>query len=141
MRRVFDLAAAVLMSMILIVGVFTVGPMLETRYFPVYSKFTLDHIAPQPNGRTIIYSTFTKYRDCVPIGFAWYVGDGINVRQLQVIVLRADHEAPTPVRPVGTQRMSPFEVDASPEEIASLAFAEVYTRCHPLWTTRSEVFP
>lgn len=131
----------VLLFMALAVFIFSVGPLIEERFFPVYSKFTIVEAVNVPGGVRAVFR-FTKWRNCDPSerGIAWYHGDeGSGFTQL-----RTENLGPPAVlpRPIGTQRTNPWLFQGIDElDLRSEVFAEVYARCHPLWITRTVVFP
>lgn len=125
---------------VLFMALFILGPVVETKFFPVYSKFEIVSVEPYGKGQSLATFRFTKYRQCDPQGFAWYSGElGAAFRQLTV-KMQAPTDNPAP-RPLGLQETSPYIIDATPDQIRRAVFAEIYNRCHPLWTTRSEIYP
>ena len=127
----------ILGSMVLILAIFTIGPMVETRYFPVYSKFRIIETVAKEKGLEVT-ARFTKFRNCDPQGFAWFIGDFKGLMQLPVrsIVLPG-----TVHRPLGTQLTAPFLVQGLAAEDLQYLYAETYHHCHPLWITRSVIYP
>jgi hypothetical protein len=122
--------------MVLVLVVWTVGPMLETRLFPVYSKFKIVNIEPNPKGLMVTVQ-FTKYRNCDPQGYAWYVGDfGKGFEQLNIKA-----RSTTTVRPLGTQITQPFLIEGLEVKDLPMLSAEITNRCHPLWPTLSIIYP
>lgn len=125
----------------LLVLVFTFGPVFETRFFPVYSKFKIVSVERISATTSKAVFQFTKRRQCEPQGFAWYFGEpGGAFRQLQVFIDRPKN-AGNFIRPIGTQTTDPYIIEATVEQLASATFAEIYNRCHPFWLTRSEIYP
>lgn len=113
-----------------------VGPAVETRFFPVYSKFVVEEVRVVEGG-TMARFRFTKYRECNARGWAWFIGDfGAISRQVEV--------RPTDdpiIRPMGESVSNPYFIAAAPEQVRDQMHAEIYSRCHPLWLTRSVVYP
>lgn len=58
--------------------VYTVGPSLETRMWPVVAKLQILSVKSRTDGRTEIRAAFRKLRGCEYLGIAWYVGDRPN---------------------------------------------------------------
>lgn len=137
--KILNFVFAVLVSMLLILGFFLLGPEIETRFFPVYSKFRLISAEALPDGKTFARFEFTKFRNCDPQGFAFFNGElGTAFTQVTTRVRGSAIRA----RPLGTQQSYPYEfTDITPEELATTVFAEIYSHCHPLWTTRTKVYP
>lgn len=125
-------------AMILFMGLFVVGPVVETKLFPVYSKFALVSVEPFGDGQSRAVFEFTKHRQCEPQGSAWFAGEfGAAFRQLP---MRIDGRI-AGTRPLGRQLTSPYIIDALPELVRDGVFAEIYSRCHPFWLTRSAIYP
>lgn len=125
--------------MVLISAVFVFGPPLESKLTPVYSKFRIISIEPYGEGQTRAVFEFTKWRQCAPQGFAWYAGNpGAAFRQIDVEIEQQVGGAP---RPLGVQQSSPYILDVAPEDLTGIVFAEIYSRCHFLWTTRTDIYP
>lgn len=125
-------------AMILFMGFFVVGPVIETKVFPVYSKFEVVSIEPYGDGQSRAVFKFQKLRQCDPQGSAWYAGEfGAAFRQLP---MKIDGQSGS-VRPLGEQLTSPYIIDATPEMVAEGVFAEIFSRCHPFWQTRSSIYP
>jgi len=59
------------------------------------------------------------------------------MRQLDV---KSRRVVPAPSVPVGRHRTK-LDVDVNPVEFANGIYAEVFSRCHPFWVTRSVVLP
>ena len=138
-RQALNFALSSCGALVLMMGIFTIGPEIETRFWPVYSKFEIVSIEPYGKDQSLATFRYNKLRQCAPQGFAWYAGElGGAFRQLTVKT-----ETPTTgtVRPLGLQLSSPYVIDAKPETIRSAVFAELYSRCWPLWTTRSVIYP
>lgn len=121
-----------------IFGVFFIGPEIETRWFPVYSKFVVVSVGSDLENGSVVVVEYTRYRNCFAQGYAWYHGDfGTNYRQLDAQRIRSPGSVPSsPERTI-----SRFSVDITPDEFASGVWIEMFSRCHFLWTTRSVVFP
>jgi hypothetical protein len=127
-----------LVVLVLIMVTWTVGPWIETTYFPVYSKFSVVEVKPHIEGLELTLR-FTKLRNCDPQGFAWYVGDlGPGKRELPIA---RSQPYSTVHRPLGTQMTQPLVVRGLRIEDLPQLYAEVYNRCHPLWITRSIIYP
>lgn len=131
---------SVLLSMTMILVFFAVVPEMETKFYPVYSKFRLVN-AQQVGDKTIASFEFTKFRNCAPQGFGFYAGElGATAQQLSVRV-RASDLRRLPV-PLGTQISAPYEIEGiTAKELSNTVYAIVYSHCHFLWITRSVIFP
>lgn len=130
----------VLGLMVLISAFFVFGRPLEMQFFPVYSKFEILSIEPYGADQSRAVFRYTKYRDCDPQGFSWYAGDPAAAFR-QIGIERDGGAIGSAPRPLGTQQSSPFIIDATPEQMQDIVFAEIYSRCHFLWTTRTDIYP
>lgn len=126
---------------ILLIGFFVIGPWLETKWFPVYSKFQIIKAEKYSDHESLVTFRFTKLRQCDPQGSAWFFGEvGAAYRQIRIIIQRPAG-VDSVIRPVGTHISNPYLMDITVEELANATFAEIYNRCHPFWLTRSVIFP
>lgn len=122
--------------------VWTVGPSLETRFFPAVSKLTVVEMHDDPAGRAVIMAEFTKLRDCEFLGLAWYRGDPAGgFERVPVILLRQPGDASSPNRPTGTQRAGPWLIGVPSSEIPGNSFARLSHRCHGFWITTTDFYP
>jgi hypothetical protein len=126
--------------MVAMMGFFTIGPELETRLWPAYGKFRLVSVEASGDGLSRAVFDFEKKRECTPAGFAWFNGELGSSYQI------VDYEVEGPGgngvrRPVGFHRSSPYLIEATPDDVRTRLLGEIYSRCHPFWVTRSEVYP
>lgn len=120
-----------------IMFVMWVGPAFETRFFPVYSRFEVLTAEKVEDG-TIATFKFTKYRDCAPRGWAWYIGEfGAISRQVEVKAVGGAK----PNRKLGPNVSSRHLIAAEPQQVRDDMYAEILSDCHGLWLTRSVVRP
>lgn len=139
MTRFQTFVCGVLAAMVLVSALFVFGQPLETRFMPVYSKFEITSVEPHGEAQSRVVFRFTKYRACDPQGFSWYAGDpAASFRQ---IIIQREGGQGGGSRPLGTQESSPFIIDATPEQLRNIVFAEIYSRCHFLWNTRTDIYP
>lgn len=121
-------------------GVLTLGPYIETRFFPVYSKFEIVKIDETPSGGSRVVFRYTKLRSCPPSGFMWFIGEpGGAFRQVDILSARPPGARVN--RPLGENTSVPYEIDVPPQELLERGFATIYNNCHALWTTRSVIYP
>lgn len=114
-----------------------IGPAIETRFLPVYSRFEVESAEPVEGG-TLVSFRFTKYRTCEARGWAWYIGEfGAVSRQVEI----SPAQAISRNRPLGESVSSPYIMAASPDEIRTQMHAEIYSDCGLPWYTRSVVYP
>jgi hypothetical protein len=121
---------------------FTVGPSLETRWFPVVSKLEVLSIEPYGEGQSLIRAAFQKKRDCEYIGAAWFVGDrATEFERVSLVLMRSEGDTSSPNRPLGYQRAGPWIVGVPPYELRNRSFATLTHRCHPFWNSVTNFFP
>lgn len=148
-NKLASLFLAFVYALCLIVGVggmlftfFTIGPSLETRYFPAVSKLQILSIEPVGDHSTLIRAAFEKRRDCEYIGITWFVGDRASeFERVSVLLKRADGDTSSPNRPLGYQRAGPWVIGLPPGDLINRSFAQLHHRCHPFWTTATDFFP
>lgn len=122
--------------------IWTVGPTLETRLFPVVGKLAILRIEALPDGRLAVYAAFRKLRACDYIGIAWYRGvQAGSFERVPIALLRERGDVSSPNRPVGFQTSGPWQVAIPPDQIRNNSFVELFHRCHPFWVTRTEFYP
>jgi hypothetical protein len=118
----------------------TVGPVAETRLWPVYTSYELVSVQEISPGRSSVVVAFNKVRSCEPAGYAWYKGSRES-GQFAEIEVRSVSTGTTIGRPLGRQLSQPFEVSASPADLRDV-FINVFHRCpFQPWVTKSEVYP
>lgn len=138
--KIIHMALNIIIALLLLMGFFAFGPVIESRFFPVYSKFQLTSAVPTDDGNTRAIFTFTKFRNCAPQGFAFFNGELGNA--FYQVTTRVQGGPDTRARPLGTQESYPYElVGITPEDLATTVFAEIYSHCHSLWLTRTKVYP
>ncbi|MGB3244645.1 MAG: hypothetical protein WBB25_08930 [Sulfitobacter sp.] len=127
-------AAFTAICMALTPALFSVGPYLEARFFPVVRGTTILNEELGAGGVSF-FVRFRKVRQCTFLGLAWYVGE------VRVPVIFAPTARNSPrSRPLGGQHTGPWLVSAEQSTVrGNTAFA--YHRCHPLWVTISEFYP
>jgi len=136
-NRVRDAILGVLFVMVTVMVIGTFGPAIETRFFPVYSKFELVS-ADETEGGTVAQFRYEKLRECPAQGFAWYVGE-LGAASRQIVV-----EPVNPVngpRGVGAHVTTPYLMDVDLRHIKDGMRAEIFNRCHAFWVSRTEIYP
>lgn len=124
-------------------AVFTIGPTVEKRLFPVISKLTIVSLTADPNGNAVIVADFTKYRACQYLGITWFRGkpDGYFERVTVTLRPASEQDDSGTTRPPGTQRSGPWVIGIPVGEIESNSFAKLYYACHRLWVTEADFYP
>lgn len=129
-----------------LMSIFTLGPAVETRLFPVVSKLNLLSVEREGDN-TLVKADFTKLRPCEYIGITWFrhtlAPDGADLEQRIPVILRRDpDDTSSPNRPLGRTIAGPWElVGVTPEQVKGESVALLYHRCHPFWTTTTEFYP
>lgn len=119
-----------------------VAPTIETRSFPVYSKFEIVTAEQTPDGVLAVFK-FTKHRDCEPRGLSWYLGEiGTSTA-----VNASAPEGVRPNRPIGPSTSSPYLLEGiTVSDLQTRVIAQLRNQCtifgFPLpWVTVSDVYP
>lgn len=123
-------------------SVYTVGPAIETRFWPAVSKLLIVNLSEDDHGNSVVMAQFTKIRDCEYLGIAWFRGmpEG-GFERVPVTLLRKPGDTSSPNRPTGTQKAGPWIVAMSPDQLRVNSFARLTHRCHPFWITTTEFWP
>lgn len=136
-NRVRDLILGILFISVMVMVAGTVGPAVETRFFPVYSRFELIRADATAEG-TVAQFRYVKLRECPAQGFSWYVGElGAASRQVVVEPTRPLNQP----RSVGEHITTPYLMDVDLRHIKDGMRAEIFNRCHPFWISRTEIYP
>lgn len=134
-----------ILTMVVIMSFGTIGPEIETRFFPVYTKFAVKSIERGVGGdSTTVVFRYSKLRDCVSLGSAWYLRTpdsdlGPN-RPLDYSVLYPPGHT-TNSRPIGRHESRPMVFATNPEEFMAQANGDIHSRCHPFWLSKTTIFP
>jgi hypothetical protein len=141
-RFLWESAFYAIMFVTVTFTVFTVGPWLESRVFPVVGKLVILRAEPTPSGGTLIYAAFSKKRDCEYVGISWHrrLPDG-SIERLPITLHRAAGDVSSPNRPVGSTVAGPWELPVPFDELKADTFALLQHRCHSFWITTTEFFP
>ncbi len=121
--------------------IYTAGPWLETRFWPVVSKLTILQTEMTGPAQTKIWAYFTKMRACDYIGIAWYQIEGDDVIRVPLQLLREPGDLSSPNRPIGSTKAGPWIVDIPRDLVKSKSYVELQHRCHPFWVTTTEFYP
>lgn len=140
--RAIDWFLNALIFLMMVISIWWVGPLAETRLYPVVSPLTITKIEPAGPDQSRIMIEFEKYRNCPPIGVFWYNGraDGVFSAVKFTVETRPVDE-PHVNRPLGKQTAGPWLVDLPPDQVLTAAFVETQHQCHPLWPTVSKFGP
>lgn len=149
MSKTFSLIYAIVQGVcvtfvvLCMIGLFySIGPALETKYWPVVTKLKIESVEPQIDGWVKIRVSFTKIRDCEYAGLGWYKGQRPDdFERVAVIIQRDPKDTGSPNRPLGKQRSGPWLIAVNKEELKYQSFAQLWHRCHPFWTTVTEFYP
>ena len=122
--------------------VWTVGPAVETRFWPAVSKLTIIAMHENDEGMAVLDAQFNKFRDCEYLGIAWFLRqDDGSFERVPVILQRREGDTSSPNRPTGTQRAGPWIIGMSTADLTSRSFARLSHRCNPFWVTTTDFYP
>lgn len=122
-----------LIGLALLPGLFTVGPVIETRFFPVVDNVQIEDLKRHDEGVSF-YVRFDKLRPCEFLGVSWYEG-----AMRRGVAFEPDSALYPRTRPVGDQYAGPWLVTSVRTLDGTHAVA--HHRCHPLWVTASPFYP
>lgn len=135
-------ALATGLALLTAVVFWTIGPNIETRYFPVLDKLQIVSIGSVSPTMSEIQVTFTKRRNCEYVGMSWYYRDPVTgIERVALIQGKAPGDETPPNRPLGFQRAGPWKVGIAAGELKGKSFVQAFHFCHGLWTTRTEFYP
>lgn len=134
LTRLSSGALSLALCMALTPAVFTAGPWIENRFFPVVVGAEVGPLGRDEMGVEFDIR-FEKVRPCEFLGLAWYEGP------VRMAVDFGPTEAPGPIpatRPMGMQHAGPWRIWG----LESLTGTRAYTmhRCHPLWITITDFY-
>lgn len=122
--------------------VYTVGPWVETKYFPVLEKLQIVSVQMDGVEQSLVYTAFTKLRDCGYVGTAWYWKreDG-SLERVPFASIRKTGDTSSPNRALGYQRAGPWQIGMPAPQIVPNSVVEIFHSCWPFWTTRTAWYP
>lgn len=140
---VVKLLCAIVIFFAFLFTVFTLGPSVEARLFPVVSKLTIVSLTADTDGNAVITAEFTKHRDCQYLGITWFHGkpDGYFSRATVILRPGSGTDDSGTTRPPGTQRSGPWVIGIPVDEIETNSFAMLSHQCHPFWVTTTDFYP
>lgn len=139
--KALDMSLTCVGAVLFAAAIATLGPALETQFFPVYSTFEIASIKETPDGGSEVVFRYTKKRDCNPAGITWFIGDpGGAYRQVELLSTRPQGSLPVN-KPLGQNLSAPYKIDVAPTVLVGQGFANIYNNCHPFWITRSAIYP
>lgn len=121
-----------------IMAMSTIGPELESRFYPVYDKFVILTITPIKPGWVRVQFRSTKYRICAPRGFVWFEGQADETSRIVDYDIVGERDG---LLPEGDFVSLPYDMNVTEEELRTTVYAEVFSKCHFLWLTKSVVYP
>lgn len=125
-----------------ILTVWTIGPSVESNFWPVTSKLKIVSLTETPEGFSVLSANFRKYRDCEYIGISWYQGDRINgFAKVSTMRVKPNDDTPLPRSPAGLQSAGPWEIKLTNDQLLHNSFAILTHRCHPFWVTTTYFYP
>lgn len=126
-------AVAAWIALLFIPALWPYFPRLEGRLLPVATPYVVSSETVTKEGVSF-YVSFEKLRQCDFIGIAWYQG-----HQRLTLVLEPDRELAPATRPTGGQFTGPWLLRGVDKLEGTQSV--VLHRCHPFWTTITEMWP
>ncbi len=122
-----------------------VAPAIETAWFPVVDILHIEKIEPINAVSSKVWASYRKIRPCEYIGTAWYEIDEDNEHTMHQVGMTLTPKDPDdtspPTRPVGYIKAGPWRIVMQADRIRDHSLVEVFSRCNPLWITRSHYYP
>lgn len=140
----FKALATTITAVMALFVVFSVGPVVETRFFPVVSHARILDEQPTLGGDgTQLQVQFTRLRNCEYLGLAWYqrTSDGGDVRVPVQLGQPLSASSPGRLPIPATITSGPWVVPIPMASLHDGSYAVVFHRCHPLWLTTTEFYP
>lgn len=126
-------AFSFLTAMVVIPLAYSVGPKIESYFFPVVENVNVISTGVTPRGLKIML-TYDKVRDCEWFGVTWQRGP------VRYVVDFMDERFLVPrSRPVGSHQVGPWLLIGAPGLEGSTA--HIWHRCHGLWLTHDVLYP
>lgn len=105
---------------------------LEGYLFPVVTEFKIEEVSQDSRVR----GTFLKMRECQFREVTWYLTDG----ETKIPVSLTFEDGPK-IRHEGRESYGPWHVGIPSDRIRSESYVVVEHRCHPLWPTKTKLYP
>lgn len=106
-----------------------VAPTVETKFFPVYSKFTVKTALQTPEGVLATFD-FVKNRECQSKGLTWYLGE---VGASTAVNVEAPEGVRSP-RPIGPNTTSPYLIEGiTLADLETNVIAQLRNQCSDNW--------
>lgn len=122
----------------LYLGLVTIGPGVEGKFFPVIADYRLENLRAVSNGGYSFRASFTKKRDCTYFGVTWFAQDPSgNLTRIQLG--RSNQPGPPITGPTG-QRLGDRVTLYPPAGTVSI-FGLNHHECGTPWQTRTMVGP
>ena len=115
------------------VSVYTLGPLVEGRYFPVTDNFSVTRMESVGPTTTRVWGEFRRIRgDCTYEDLTWYLGTPEASSAAPPVIF----ESGTVLREEGWEDFGPWIVQIPLSQIPN-SYLSVEHDCHPLWNTRT----
>lgn len=122
----------------LYLGLVSVGPGIEGRFFPVITDYHLENIRTVQNGGFSFRATFTKKRDCTYFGVTWFAQDDKGALT-RIQLVRQQQPGPPITGPTG-KRVGE-RITMYPPAGTVQIFGLNHHECGTPWQTRTMVGP
>jgi hypothetical protein len=143
MGRTFSILLMIAGFLALIPPSYFILQAIEHAQFPVVGKMELLNIEAEEGNTTLVYVKFDKLRDCKYLGISWFrklPGDVLERATIDIRPLTPLDRSDTN-RPVGTQITGPWRIGIPADVIRSTSTVHLTHQCHPLYVTRTVIYP
>lgn len=113
------------------------GGAVEGRYFPAVSDFEITRMEPAGPLSVRIWGEFYRPREgCNFAGLSWYLG---TPERSSIAPITFEEGAV--VREGGGADFGPWVIGLTPGQLLDNSYAIASHDCHPVWITRTEMYP
>lgn len=134
MMRLLNTAIFSTVAVMLLLIIYTYGPIIEGIYFPVTENTQIQKRIPLDEGKTELWGVSKKIRpECSYAKLEWWYGNPNGNKVLIPSLI----EEKAKIRGGGWFEWGPWVVKLDPLLVKNESFAVVYHSCHPFWLTET----
>lgn len=111
------------------------GGQIEGRFFPVVRDTHVTRIEADGTSRSFIWGSSRLLRDCSFVRLEWRIGIPVNYAVIDLMLLEGSK-----VRRGSMFDFGPWQLHATPRQLANRSFATIIHRCHPFWLTETSFY-
>lgn len=111
------------------------GGQIEGRVFPVVRDTQVTRIEAEGTTRSLVWGSSRRLRDCSFVRLEWRIGIPVHYTVIDLMFLEGSK-----VRHGSIFDFGPWQLHATPEQLAYRSFAKIVHRCHPFWLTETSFY-